>query len=77
MAKEEFAKPRTGVDVVVRVSSAIAPLSEAAVFLGKCNYPGALETALFEGFETLTAVLREIEAIGGRAGELAVAGLSD
>lgn len=32
---------------------------------------------MFEGFEAVAAVLRELEAIAGRAQELAIAGLSD
>lgn len=51
--------------------------SEAASLLSKSNYAGALESSLFEGFEAVATVLRELEAIAGRSQELAIAGLSD
>ena len=50
---------------------------DAVVLLQRRNYRLALEHALLDSQEQTVAVLRELEFLGTRAQDLALAGLSD
>ena len=74
--RRELQQPRAGRDTLVCFQAPAALQPEFARLLQKWNYALALEKAI-NSFAHTAAVLRELELLGGRAPDLAVAGLSD